>query len=65
MLRQVCVTSSSQLLAARRYELGGKGKYTSGAVLVLLWMLYILLASLQSVGSIKAALVSDASLCPM
>ena len=57
------------LLTARRrlfgYELGGKGKYASGSVLVVLWLLYILLASLQSAGFIKVALVSDSSLCPM
>ena len=47
-----------------RYELGGQGKMASGAMLTGLWVLYILLASLQAKGSINAALVADSALCP-
>ena len=36
----------------------------SGAMLTGLWVLYILLASLQAKGSINAALVADSALCP-
>lgn len=46
------------VLLARRaafgYELGGKLKVTSGLILIGLWLLYIMLCSLQANGVITA-----------
>jgi solute carrier family 8 (sodium/calcium exchanger) len=38
------------------YELGGKHKYASGLALVSLWLLYVLLCSLQAKGVISATI---------
>ena len=55
----VAVVCLVVLWARRRflgYELGGKWKLTSGLVLVGLWVLYVLLCSMQSKGVINVVI---------